>query len=66
MRCQKLTEFAGAAPIITKKYTTCHDDEDGKVEYYQGVPKAQKMRRTSPLMYKEEVRHIFCAFEACL
>jgi hypothetical protein len=24
------------------------------------------MRRTSPLMYKEEVRHIFCAFEACL
>jgi hypothetical protein len=56
-----------ADPIIATKYTACHHDKDGKIEYWQGVPKAQEMRCTaSPYMHKEEVRHISRAFGSCI
>ncbi len=41
----------------------CHHEEDGKIEYWHGVPKAREMRHTSPYMHKEEVWHISRAFE---
>jgi hypothetical protein len=59
---QKTTRTGVADPIIVTKYTACHHDEDGEIEYWQGVPKPREMRRTSPYMHKEEVRRISRAF----
>ena len=66
VRCQKTTRIAAADPIIATNYTACHHDEDGKIEYWQGVPKAKEMRRTSPYMHYEEVRSICRAFGTSL
>jgi hypothetical protein len=55
-----------ADPIVATKYAACHNDKDGKIEQWQGVPKAGEMCHTSPYMHKEEVRCISCAFGSCL
>jgi hypothetical protein len=44
------------------KYTACHHSADGKIEYWQGVPKAKEIGHTSSYMHKEEVQRISCAF----
>jgi hypothetical protein len=63
VRGQKTTRIGAADPIIATKYMACqHHDKDGKIEYWQGVPKAGEMRCTSPYIHKEEVRCISSAF----
>jgi hypothetical protein len=66
VRCQKTTIIDAADPIIATKYTACHHDKDGKIEYWQGVPKAQEMRHASPCMHEKEVQRISRAFGSCL
>ena len=66
MRRPKETKIGSAKPIITPNKAACDDDEDGEIKYRKGVAKAREMRRTSPLMYKEDIRRLSRAFEACL
>jgi hypothetical protein len=58
--------YSTSDPVNVTKYTACHHGADGKIEYWQGVPKAREIGHTSSYMHKEEVRCIACAFGTCI
>jgi hypothetical protein len=62
VRGQKTPRIGAADPINATKYTVCHHGADGKIEYWQGVPKAQEIGRTSSYTHKEQVRRLSRAF----